>query len=87
MTRSVIGGFRRAAPAGIAAIVAVGAATLGAWLGFHVPHMPALGAVTAIIAANLAANLGLIVLDFRRPAAALADDRTSIHAETLAGAA
>jgi len=31
------------APAGSAAVAAVGAAVLGAWLGFHVPHTPAMG--------------------------------------------
>jgi pimeloyl-ACP methyl ester carboxylesterase len=81
------GWFRRAASAGVAAVVAIGAAALGAWLGFHVPQMPALGAVTAIIGATLAANLGLIVLDIKRPAAVVADERVSIRAETLAGPA
>ena len=38
-------------------------ALLGAWLGYHVPHAPGLGAVTAIVAATLAANLGLIAFD------------------------
>ena len=38
------------------------AAILGAWLGYHVPA-PSLGAVTGILAAVAAANLGLIVLD------------------------
>jgi hypothetical protein len=51
--------FGRTAPAGSAAV----AALLGAWLGFHVPHTPAMGAVTAILAANLA----VIALDTAKP--------------------
>ncbi len=39
------------------------AAILGAWLGYHVPATPFLGAVTGTLAAVAAANLGLIVLD------------------------
>jgi pimeloyl-ACP methyl ester carboxylesterase len=39
------------------------AAILGAWLGYHVPATPLLGAVTGILAAVAAANLGLIVLE------------------------
>jgi len=39
------------------------AAILGAWLGYHVPATPALGAVSGILAAVAATNLGLIVLD------------------------
>jgi pimeloyl-ACP methyl ester carboxylesterase len=81
------GWLRRTAPAGTAALVALAGAVLGAWLGFHVPHMPALGAVTAIIGATLAANLGLIALDIARPAAVPAHDPVSPHAETLTGTA
>jgi hypothetical protein len=39
---------------------ALGAATLGTWVGYHVPP---LGPVTGTLAAVAAANLGLIVLD------------------------
>jgi len=39
------------------------AAILGAWLGYHVPATPFLGAVTGILAAVAAANLGLTVLE------------------------
>lgn len=42
---------------------ALGSAMLGAWLGFHVPHTPLLGPMTAIIGAILAANLALIIFD------------------------
>ena len=41
------------------------AAILGAWLGYHV-SAPSLGAVTGILAAVAAANLGLIVLEVVR---------------------
>ena len=69
------GWFRRAPLGGVAAFAALSAATLGAWLGYHVPHAPGLGAVTAIVAATLAANLGLITLDVATtPAAATADE-------------
>jgi pimeloyl-ACP methyl ester carboxylesterase len=81
------GWFRRTGPTGIAAVVALSTALLGAWLGFHVPHTPALGAVTAIIGASLAANLGLIALDIAGPASVVTDERVSTHAETLAGPA
>jgi pimeloyl-ACP methyl ester carboxylesterase len=57
------GWLRRPAPTGIAALAALGTAVVGAWLGFHVPGMPALGAVTAIIGAMLGANLTLVALD------------------------
>jgi pimeloyl-ACP methyl ester carboxylesterase len=71
---AVFGGwFRPAASGGIAAFAALTTATLGAWLGYHVPHGPGLGAVTAIVAATLAANLGLIALDVAAPAPAPAD--------------
>ena len=42
------------------------AAILGAWLGNHFPATPLPGAVTGILAAVAAANLGLIVLDVIR---------------------
>ena len=57
------GWFRPAAPGSVAAFATLSTAVLGAWLGYHVPHAPGLGAVTAIIGATLAANLGLIALD------------------------
>lgn len=47
----------------VAALVAVGGASLGAWLGFHVPSTPALGAITALFGATAASNLALISLD------------------------
>ena len=64
------GWFRSAASRGVAALAAVTSATLGAWLGYQVPHAPGFGAVTAIIAAVLAANLGLIALDIAAPTTA-----------------
>ncbi|HST19170.1 MAG TPA: alpha/beta fold hydrolase [Gaiellaceae bacterium] len=79
------GWLRRAAPLGLAALVVVSTAALGAWLGFHVPHTPALGAVTAIVGAILASNLGLSALDIAVPAARIAPQPVSPHAETLAG--
>jgi len=81
------GWLRRTAPFGLAALVAVSTAALGTWLGFHVPHTPALGAVTAIIGAILATNLGLIALDIALPTAVLAPEPVSPHAETVAGPA
>ncbi len=42
------------------------AAILGAWLGYHFPATPLPGAVTGILAAVAAANLGLIVLEVVR---------------------
>jgi pimeloyl-ACP methyl ester carboxylesterase len=78
------GWFRQTAPAGIAALTALGTALLGAWIGFHVPSTPAIGAVTAVIGAILAANLGLIALDIAGPAAVVADDPLSPHAEAVA---
>ena len=61
------GWLRSRAPHGIAALVAITTATVGAWLAYHVPHAPGFGAVTAIIGATLAANLGLIALDVATP--------------------
>jgi hypothetical protein len=43
--------------------------------------------VTAIVAATLAANLGLIALDVAAPAPASAGERGSPHAEALPGPA
>jgi pimeloyl-ACP methyl ester carboxylesterase len=78
------GWLRPAAPGGVAAFAAIGTATLGAWLGFHVPSAPGVGAVTAMVAATLAANLGLIALD---TAAVGTDELGAPHAETLPGPA
>ena len=78
------GWFRSAAFGSVAAFAALAAAALGAWLGFHVPSTPAIGAVTAIVAATLAANLGLIALDVAAPAAASAGEP---HSEALPGPA
>jgi hypothetical protein len=68
------GWFRTAALGSVAAFTALTTATFGAWLGFHVPGSPGLGAVTAIVAATLAANLGLIALDVAAPSAASASE-------------
>jgi pimeloyl-ACP methyl ester carboxylesterase len=78
------GWFRTAALGSVAAFTALTTATFGAWLGFHVPSSPGLGAVTAIVAATLAANLGLIALDIAAPATATAGEP---HPETLPGPA
>ena len=43
----------------VGAAAALGAAILGAWLGYHVPATPLLGAVTGALGAVAAANLGL----------------------------
>ena len=48
------------------AAAALGAATLGAWLGYHVPATPLLGAITGALGAVAAANLGLIAVDVAR---------------------
>ena len=66
----------------VAGFAVVCGATLGAWLGFHVPSVAALGALTAVVAATAAANLALIALDVA--ARATADGRDSAHAETAA---
>jgi len=75
--------LRSAAPRGVAALAAIISGAIGAWLGYRVPHAPGFGAVTAIIGANLAANLGLIALDIAAPATA--DDTVpgSARAETV----
>ena len=77
------GWFRSAAPRGVAAFAAIARAALGAWLGYQVPHAPGVGAVTAIIAAILAANLGLIALDIAAPVTADATVHGSARAETV----
>ena len=78
------GWFRPAALGSAAAFATISSAALGAWLGYHVPHAPGLGAVTAIIAATLAANLGLIALDVATsPAAVPADEPKASQAATL----
>jgi pimeloyl-ACP methyl ester carboxylesterase len=50
----------------VGAAAALVAAILGAWLGYHVPATPLLGAVTAALGAVAAANLGLIAVDVAR---------------------
>jgi hypothetical protein len=52
-----------------------------------VPSAPGVGAVTAIVAATLAANLGLIALDVAAPATASAGEPNSPHPESLPGPA
>ncbi|HEY6053106.1 MAG TPA: hypothetical protein VIU86_04185, partial [Gaiellaceae bacterium] len=84
------GWFRRAAsgmPASVGAFAALSTAALGAWLGFHVPGTPLLGALTAIVGATATANLGVIALDVAAPAPAGADEPGPPHAETLPGPA
>jgi pimeloyl-ACP methyl ester carboxylesterase len=81
------GWFRPAGLGSVAAFAALSTATLGAWLGYHVPSAPGVGAVTAIVAATLAANLGLIALDVAAPATASAGEPNSPHAESLPGPA
>ena len=81
------GWFRSTAPRSVAALAAIASATLGAWLGYQVPHAPGLGAVTAIIAATLAANLGLITLDIAAPRTADATVPGPALAETVPGPA
>jgi hypothetical protein len=50
----------------VGAAAAFVAATLGGWLGYHVPATPLLGAVTGALAAVAVANLGLIAVDVAR---------------------
>jgi pimeloyl-ACP methyl ester carboxylesterase len=76
------GWVRSAAPRGIAALVAIACAALGAWLGYQVPNAPGFGAVTALIGAILAANLGLIALDIAAPVTADAALPGPARAET-----
>ena len=77
------GWFRSSAPRSIGAVAAIACAATGAWLGFQVPHGPGLGAVTAVVGATLAANLGLIVLDIAAPVTADAAVPGSAPAETV----
>ena len=77
------GWFRSTAPRGLAALTAIACAAVGAWLGYQVPHAPGFGAVTAIIGAILAANLGLIALDIAAPVTADAAVPGSARAETV----
>src|SRR4051794_4539591 len=71
------GWFRTAVGGSVAAFATVTAAVLGAWLGYHVPQAPGLGAVTAIVGATIAANLGLIALDIAgAPSAATATEQS-----------
>ena len=77
------GWLRPAARGGVAAALALGSAAVGAWLGFHVPQTPALGAVTAIIGAVLAANLALVALDVAGSAAVPAGDPVASDAEAV----
>jgi hypothetical protein len=77
------GWFRSTASHGVAALAAIACATVGAWLGYQVPHAPGIGAVTAIIAATLAANLGLIALDIAAPVTADATVPRSARVETI----
>ena len=81
------GWFRSTAPGGLAALTAIACATVGAWLGYQVPHAPGFGAVTAIIGAILAANLGLIALDIAAPVTAAATVPGSARDETVPGPA
>jgi pimeloyl-ACP methyl ester carboxylesterase len=81
------GWFRSTAPRGVAALTATACAALGAWLGYQVPHAPGFGAVTAIIGAILAANLGLIAVDIAAPVTADAVVPGSAQAETVPGPA
>ena len=68
-------------------LAAGGAAVLGAWLAFHVPSAPALGALTAIVGGTLGANLALIALDVAAPATVRAVEPEAPHATTLPGSA
>ena len=77
------GWFRSTAPRGLAAVVTIVCAGVGAWLGYHVPHAPGFGALTAIIGATLAANLGLIALDIAAPVTAEAAMPGSARAEAV----
>jgi pimeloyl-ACP methyl ester carboxylesterase len=77
------GWFRPTALHSVAAFAALSAAALGAWLGYQVPHGPGLGAVTAIVGATLAANLGLIALDLIAPARATGAVPGSARAEAV----
>jgi len=81
------GWFRPGGHQAIAALVVLGAAVIGTWLGFHVPDLPIVGVSTAIVGAVLAANLALIVFDVTVPEAATAAEREVPTAKTMPGAA
>ena len=81
------GWFRSTAPHGVAALAAIACTTVGAWLGYQVPHAPGFGAITAIVGATLAANLGLIAVDIAAPATAGVAVPGSAGAEAVAGPA
>jgi hypothetical protein len=68
-------------------LTAIACAAVGAWLGYQVPHAPGFGAVTAIIGATLAANLGLIAVDIATPVTRDATAPGSARAETAPGPA
>ena len=68
-------------------MTAIACAAVGAWLGYQVPHAPGFGAVTAIIGATLAANLGLIAVDIATPVTGDATAPGSARAETAPGRA
>jgi phage tail protein X len=68
-------------------LTAIACAAAGAWLGYQVPHAPGFGAVTAVIGAILAANLGLIAVDIAAPVTAEAAVPGSAQAKTVAGSA
>ena len=50
----------------VGAAAALGAAFLGAWLGYHVPATPLMGALTGALGAVAAANFALIALEVAR---------------------
>jgi pimeloyl-ACP methyl ester carboxylesterase len=77
------GWFRSPGPRRVAALTAIASAAVGAWLGYQVPHALGFGAVTAIIGAILAANLGLIAVDIAAPVTADAAVPGSAQAETV----
>jgi hypothetical protein len=68
-------------------LVGVARAALGVWLGYQVPHAPGFGAITAIIGAILAANLGPSALDIAAPATADSAMPDSVRSETVPGPA
>ena len=75
------GWFRSTAPRNIAALTAIACAAIGAWLGYQVPHAVGFGALTAIIGAILATNLGLIAIDIVAPSTSGAAVPGSTRAE------
>jgi hypothetical protein len=77
------GWYRPAAHGTVAALVTLGGALVGAWLGFNVPETVALGPATAIVGAILAANLALIALDLLAPATVAAREPEAPQARTL----